>query len=410
MFSDIANALYPSLPEALAWGAVGGVAGALLPRFVEKRTAAQPLEFALPEEVGVLAAVLSDVSLFPYASVIVPEYFAAYSHHAIWEALTAAVGPQGVPGKRATDADLELLGAQLSGRQSEILSQTFQALASSSAPQMNTERFRWLASPEAQSTPAPSSRDALISKLINDVDAVLFTGNERVFMGGTALVVEGTDPNSLDENNPPMVRQEVSPSPGRRVGTFLWLAGSFTVIPGAAELSGLFGFSGLLAGLAFALIAIFSTHIAMVDRTTMYVDVPIWQPAMAAVVALAVLIAGLEHDWGRLMPGIFAGLSVFGFIAMSSLIHKRGIHFGDTLIFGLSLVGPTLITASGTYAIWNIMFAFIALLGFFAFDLAVGRTKLKRNNPYPFGPPAAAAWPFALLWLAWAATTLNFLA
>ena len=116
----------------------------------------------------------------------------------------------------------------------------------------------------------------------------------------------------------------------------------------------------------------------------------------AAVMVSGVVIAGVMHEWQRLLVATVGGLALFGLLFLINLMNPRWMAFGDVRLslvvgFGLAWVGVTALLEG---------FFLANLLGAVAGFVLMATHRADRDHAVPFGLYLALA--TAIVLLAWA--------
>ena len=110
----------------------------------------------------------------------------------------------------------------------------------------------------------------------------------------------------------------------------------------------------------------------------------------AAVIVSGVVIAGVMHEWQRLLVASLGGLAFFGLFFVINLMNPRWLAFGDVRLslvvgFGLAWVSPVALLEGFFFA--NLL---AAVIGFALDRRAPGRARVRRAlRPLP-GPRGGA--------------------
>jgi leader peptidase (prepilin peptidase)/N-methyltransferase len=101
----------------------------------------------------------------------------------------------------------------------------------------------------------------------------------------------------------------------------------------------------------------------------------------AAVIVSGVVIAGVTHEWQRLLVASLGGLAFFGLFFVINVMNPRWLAFGDVRLslvvgFGLAWVSPVALLEGFFFA--NLL---AALIGF----ALIATHRAERGSAVPFG-------------------------
>jgi leader peptidase (prepilin peptidase)/N-methyltransferase len=153
-----------------------------------------------------------------------------------------------------------------------------------------------------------------------------------------------------------------------------------------ATCSGLFAGVAARVGLhwyvpAFLIMMASLLALAVIDLEHMVLPKKIIYPTLAGMVVVLVAVAGIDHEWHRLLVAAICALSWFLLFFLLNLISPRILGFGDVRL------APILGLGLGWFGIRYV------ILGFFAANLVgavigvtlIAMKKMKRDQPVPYG-------------------------
>jgi leader peptidase (prepilin peptidase)/N-methyltransferase len=116
----------------------------------------------------------------------------------------------------------------------------------------------------------------------------------------------------------------------------------------------------------------------------------------AAVMVSGVVVAGVMHEWHRLVIAIIGGLAFYALLFVMNLINPRWIAFGDVRLslvvgFGLAWVSATALLEG--FFLANVLGAVVGLI-------LIATRRAERDHAVPFGLYLALG--TAVVLLAWA--------
>jgi len=392
------DALFPHLPLALSLAGAMALASVFLTHLATRRTLAQPLALAPVQERDTLRGVLADVRRLPYVASLTPADFAVGVHARIWAALLAACPSVANLPEDLADEDCERIGASLSVRAGEVLTQVHAALAAGPAPVGDAVALAGLYELGDLHEDSASADVAVVEA----ASAVLAAGTDRNRFSGVGLVVPTNTPDSADPAYPSLHRVLTAPPRLRLLVAAFASAATAAAAPGLVAAAGYAPASpsGVLALAAILVLVATSQVVAHVDLDTFYLDLPVFGVGAGAawvLTALAALTAGHPRSLlaGALVIAATAALFIGGNALYRLVRGEDGQGLGDSIIIIATSGVPAALTGSWTLGYLTVMAGLFA--GVAGWSAGALRGRLTRRSPFAFGPYLAIGW--ALAWV-----------
>jgi len=361
----------------------------------------QPIAFDPEAETALIEACWSRPGRVGYLDELSSEYFAVRFYQHIWSSFTTATDEM-----IGDDLVKKLRSKETKPNEKDDLAKQADAIV-----QENQDTWRKLVySSLKENDLATKTLDAVDlsvwvdeekdPKVMDAAVTVYSNGEDRLHLSGPWPIIATDNPNSLDRENPPIMRGSLDMSSKRRVVVTAASAVAAFFLPYAASWAGFTGLSLALALGALLVLLVTTVAVAWIDADTFSIDMPIWAVGTVLAWALAILACFVADVASRAWTGVVVVLVVGIIFEVIARAYKwiRGIEgqgFGDTLIIIGTVGVPTALTGSIYVAYWSIMAGFI--IAIVAWSTLAIRGKAGRQTYFAFGPWLAAGWVVGLM-------------